>query len=74
MITNKITPKNLAFAAISIIWLYSAFRIIAPSLGVGIPVFPRPSPDYTLYTMIGSAAILVVSSLITAIKYFKETD
>ena len=61
----------LIFGVLGLIWGASAFMIVAPSLGLGNPVFPRPQPDYELYTMLVSGVLLVIASLKTGIDYLR---
>jgi hypothetical protein len=59
----------LIFGVIWLIWGASAFMIIAPSLGLANPVFPRPQPDYELTTMLISGVLFIIASLKTGIDY-----
>jgi hypothetical protein len=61
--------KTVTLAISGIVWLVSVLKILAPKLGLGTVVFPRPSPDYTLYLMIVSALVFVALSVSTAYNY-----
>ena len=59
------------FGVLGLIWGVSVFMIVAPSLGLANPVFPRPQPDYELYTMLVSGVLLVITSLKTGVDYLR---
>ena len=63
--------RIIIFTVLGLIWGASILLIMAPSLGLATPVFPRPQPDYELYTMLISGIMLVGYSLKTGIDYFK---
>jgi hypothetical protein len=68
---NENNKRIIIFGILGLIWVVSVFTIIAPKLGLATTVFPRPQPDYELYTMLVSGVLLVVYSLKTAVQYFK---
>ena len=68
---NENNRRVIIFTILGLIWGASILLIMAPSLGLATPVFPRPQPDYELYTMLISGIMLVGYSLKTGIDYFK---
>ena len=68
---NEYNRRIIIFTVLGLIWGASILLIMAPSLGLATPVFPRPQPDYELYTMLISGIMLVGYSLKTGIDYFK---
>jgi hypothetical protein len=63
--------RLLIFGVLGLIWGVSVFIIMAPSLGLANPIFPRPQPDYELYSMVVSGVLLVGYSLNNAISNFR---
>ena len=56
---------------LGLLWVVSVLIIMAPTLGLAASVFPRPQPDYELYTMLGSGVLLVVYSMKTGLDYLR---
>jgi len=61
----------IIFGVLGLVWVACVLRIMAPSLGLAIPVFPRPQPDYELYTMLATGILLVIYSVKTGIDYLR---
>ena len=59
----------IIFGVLGLIWGASVFMVMAPSLGLANPVFPRPQPDYELYAVLVSGALLIIASLKTGLDY-----
>ena len=68
---NENNRRILIFGILGLIWGASTLLIMAPSLGLATPVFPRPQPDYELYTMLLSGVLLVGYSFKTGIHYLR---
>jgi len=64
---NNNTSRILIFGGLGLIWCGFVIHILAPSLGLSNPVFPRPQPDYELYSMLLSGILLVGYSIKTGI-------
>ena len=65
--------KGIIFSTLALIWVGLILLIMAPSLGLSNPVFPRPQPDYELMSMLISGVLLMGYSLKTGISYLKST-
>lgn len=60
---TQINLKSMVFGVLGLVWVASIVLIMAPSVGLTTTVYPRPDPDYHLYTMIVSGALLALFSL-----------
>ena len=69
MMDNK---QIIIFSVLGLIWVGSIILIMAPSLGLATPVFPRPQPDYELVSMLISGVFLAGYSLKMGINYLKS--
>ena len=69
MMKNK---QIIIFSVLGLIWVGSIILIMASSLGLATPVFPRPQPDYELVSMLISGVFLAGYSLKTGISYLKS--
>ena len=69
---NENNRRIIIFGVLGLIWGASILLIMAPSLGLATPVFPRPQPDYELYIMLISGALLVGYSVTTGVDYFRH--
>jgi len=68
---NPGNRRIIIFAVLGLIWGASILLIMAPSLGLATPVFPRPQPDYELYIMLVSGIILIGHSIKTGVDYMR---
>ena len=69
---KSITIKSVAWGAITLIWVGSVLLIMAPSIGLATPVFPRPQSDIPIIMMLISGALLVINSLKTGISFLRS--
>ena len=69
MMNNK---QIIIFSMLGLIWIGSIILIMAPSLGLVTPVFPRPQPVYELVSMLISGVFFAGYSLKTGISYLKS--
>ncbi len=70
---NENTGKMIILSVLGLIWGASVLLIMAPSIGLATPVFPRPQPDYEIMIMLLSGLTLVGYSLKTGINYLRPT-
>ena len=68
---NENNRRIIIFGVLGLIWGASILLIMAPSLGLATIVFPRPQPDYELYTMLISGVLLVAYSVKTGVDFFR---
>jgi hypothetical protein len=54
---------NLLMVFLGLLWVSSVFLVLAPELGLMMPVYPRPSPDYELIVAVLSGLMFAVFSL-----------
>ena len=69
---NENTRKGIIFSTLALIWVGLVLSIMAPSLGLANPVFPRPQPDIELMSMVVSGVLLVGYSVKTGISYLRS--
>ena len=69
---NEKNRRIIIFGVLGLIWGASILLIMAPSLGLATPVFPRPLAEYELYTMWISGVLLVGYSVTTGVDYFRH--
>jgi len=68
---NENNRRIIIFSILGLIWIVSILLIMAPSIGLITPVFPRTQPNYELYTMLISGVLLAGYSFKTGIQYIK---
>lgn len=64
--------KRIVFVSLSLVWAASILVVIAPKIGLVTPIFPRPSPDYSLILMIAAAILLAGYSLKQGIEVLRN--
>ena len=68
---NENNQRLLIFSILGLIWGASILLIMTPSIGLTVPVFPKPRPDFELAIMLVSGALLVGYSIKTGISYLR---
>ena len=68
------TRRIAIFGVLGLLWISIVIHMMAPTLGLSNPVFPRPQPDYELYSMLLSGFMLVVYSLKTGIGFLRQNQ
>lgn len=66
------TRRMIIFGVLGLVWIAIVIHMMAPSLGLSNPVFPRPQPDYEMYSMLLSGLMLVAYSLKTGVGFLKQ--
>lgn len=65
--------KGIIFSTLLVIWGSLIVHMMSGSLGLAAPVFPRPQPDYELFSMLISGVALAGYSFKTGLEYLRSS-